>query len=269
MEMNQGGGFNSIPIQHIDTGTVKHMEEQLNQGSDSGEAEGNNSGGDQNNAGQNFDINKFWKGPEGDDKSGSQQAPDGQNQHPSGQQAQNPVEELNNRISEMDFGGFEATEALSQTMADGDMSEFNKQLNGMLQKTVKNAILTIAPMLKDLETRAEQKIESHVNDKLLQNSSRNTLRTEILSSVPQDKVEFVEPFAEAIFTQSMKHTGNNEAKAVTMAKEMLSNMVSGLAGSANLNVAPKNSGEQSSGNRGDRLTENEDWLSVAKQLTVG
>lgn len=233
---NRATGF-----QYIDTGTVRAREEQELAESTPDKKEDND--------GQSFDGAAFWKGPEGDKSPGSGTGSPADDSSSSGQPGnenqQNPVDALNAKIKEMDFGIQEFTESEVSQINNGDNTPLMNRITDASREAVRQTIMTIAPMMQQMQTGIMDQVNERINSSIQHDRATQTLQSEILAGVPEANRASVSPVAEAVFAQALKNSDGDRQKAVTESKAAIRNMVEGLAGSLDLSVAAPTTGTES------------------------
>lgn len=261
-QSNQGGQSSgaSMGVQYINTGTVEAREAEARQAEEAAKAE--------NNDGQEFDFNTFWKGPEGKEDKPSKDGKPADDSDPSGQpgdRPQNGAAQLKEKIDNLAFGEMNLSDEDIEAINNGDLSPLSKSMADVGRQTVMHTIATLAPMLQQMQEGLTSSLSSKIEAALQSDKADGALHSSILSGVAEDKREYVKPVAQAFMQQAMKRNNGNVEKATRETKMAISGLIEGLAGSVDLHTAPLNSGNDGSsdGNSGGDT----DWAQFAKDLT--
>lgn len=243
-------------FQFIDTGTVSAREQQEQE---------SNPDNSQDNNGQAFDGAAFWNGPEDEGSTSSNTNSPAEDSTTSGQPGnqspQNPVDALNKKIEQMDFGVSDFTEAEVNQINQGDNSPLTDRIKNVGQEAVRQTIMTMAPMMQQMQTGIMEAVQSEISKSFKTDKAEQVLQRDILDSVPAENRASVKPVAEAVFAQALKNSKGDTAAASQQTKVVIGDMVKGLAGSLDLTVAAPNSGQDGSDNQS--MAAEVDWTEFA------
>lgn len=209
-----------------------------NQGGNSGGQGG--SGGSQNNGGQSFDPNAFWREPSPEaSQSPSQGGSAGSGESGGGQQ-QNEGNAFAERLNNLAFAKEVFTpDAIKSMNEGGDPKAFNENMTTFGRQAVRESVVMAAQLMQKNNSMLETRFQEMLDERFGQRDAEGDLGKEF----PSYSQPGMKPMIDGIFAQAMRVTKGKRADAVAMTKEMLLHTTKSMSTDLGLNIPPGGAGD--------------------------
>lgn len=214
-------------------------------GDDNGDGsnQNGNNGNNQNNNSQTPDFKSFWNPSAGDDDKSTNRQDNGNNGNPPA----NPLQAMQERFNTASFGESFMTPAMVEEMGKGNFDPFNKGLEAYGRNVMKETVLTLAPVLKQMAEEITSGARGYTDSILGTRDTDSFLR----DNIPAARSPETAPMVQEVFKTAMTHTKGNKDEALKMTKQMLAITAKNFAG---------DDGNDDSGGGGNRQPKKVNWL---------
>lgn len=215
-----------------------------NQGGNSGTS--TNTTESQNNSGQGFDGSTFWSDP----AQGSSGSPSGGSAESGessggaqGSEHQQLGQTLATRIGSLSFNPAFTADIATQ-IGEGNLDGINESLTQMHRQSIQESLTMSAQIMQmygqHLMTQVEQMIQQSFGNR----DDQSALESEFPTAAANPAIR---PMIAQVFSQSMKHTGGNRAKAISMTRDMLALMSQSVGTELGISQPPGSLGDMTQG----------------------
>lgn len=202
-----------------------------NNGVNSGNNGNTSDSGD--NTGDDAELAAFWGGSPGDDGNNSDSS-DGSDDSDSPGGTGDTATELGAQLDALNFGQVFDPNVVTE-INNGDFTNFNTRMNGMMQNVVRQSLLMNVQVMRQYGERLVSQMREEFSGTL---DGRDD-QAQLIRDFPAAANPLVAPMIQQVYGQALKNAGGDRAKAVAQTKKMIGLMARNTGADLGLNVAPR------------------------------